>query len=257
MRRLSPVIAVVLALAGCKHVPLDVHYEPTPHEVVEGIMQLANVQPSDFLIDLGSGDGRIPIAAARRGARALGVDLDPQRILESNDNARMARVTDRVTFRQQNLFETDISEASVVTLYLFQHLNLKLRPRLLEELRPGTRIVSHTWDMGEWRPDRPETVFGKRIFLWIVPARVAGRWAVEDGRGRRFTLDIQQRYQEIMGTAEIGGRSFPLRDPVLNGAGISFAVDLGGGPRSFQGRRVEDDRIVGTPPETWRATRLP
>jgi hypothetical protein len=244
---------LALLVLGCDR--LDVHYEPTPPQVVDGIMNLADVRPGDFLIDLGSGDGRIPIAAAKRGARALGVDLDPQRIRESNDNARAAQVTDRVVFREQNLFETDVKDATVVTLYLFQHLNLQLRPRLLTELRPGARIVSHTWHMGEWRPDGQETIISKRIYLWIVPAPVAGRWRVERVDGRPFDLELRQHFQEIAGTAEFDGRVLPLAAS-LSGTMIEFSIDFGDGPRRFQGR-IDGREMSGAFSENWRAMRLP
>ncbi|HVL59163.1 MAG TPA: class I SAM-dependent methyltransferase [Burkholderiaceae bacterium] len=150
----------------------DVPYEPSPPEVVDAMLQLAQVSPGDRLYDLGSGDGRIVIAAARRhGARAVGVDIDPQRIAEANRNARAAGVDDRVRFVQADLFEFDFSDADVVTMFLWPHVNLKLRPKL-QALRPGTRIVSHWHDLGEWQPDRMIDVRTAtrvhRVFLWVV-----------------------------------------------------------------------------------------
>jgi precorrin-6B methylase 2 len=148
----------------------DVVYVPTPQEVVEGMLELANVTGNDILYDLGSGDGRIPITAAQKyGTRGVGIDINPQRIQEANENAQNSGVTDKVEFRQADLFQTDFSEATVVTLYLLPELNVKLRPRLLQELKPGTRIVSHAFDMGEWEPERTVQVGGKTIYLWIVP----------------------------------------------------------------------------------------
>lgn len=151
----------------------DVIYVPTPQPVVDAMLELAGVDGSDVLYDLGSGDGRIPITAARRfGIRAVGIDIEPVRIREANANARAAGVTDLVTFRQEDLFEADFSEASVVTLYLLQSLNRKLRPKLLAELRPGTRIVSHAFDMGEdWPPKQVRQVDSSTIYLWTVPER--------------------------------------------------------------------------------------
>ena len=151
----------------------DVIYVPTPQPVVDAMLELAGVDGSDVLYDLGSGDGRIPITAARRfGIRAVGIDIEPVRIREANANARAAGVTDLVTFRQEDLFEADFSEASVVTLYLLQSLNRKLRPKLLAELRPGTRIVSHAFDMGEdWPPEQVRQVDSSTIYLWTVPER--------------------------------------------------------------------------------------
>ena len=151
----------------------DVIYVPTPQPVVDAMLELAGVDGSDVLYDLGSGDGRIPITAARRfGIRAVGIDIEPVRIREANANARAAGVTDLVTFRQEDLFEADFSDASVVTLYLLQSLNRKLRPKLLAELRPGTRIVSHAFDMGEdWPPEQVRQVDSSTIYLWTVPER--------------------------------------------------------------------------------------
>ncbi|TYT23755.1 methyltransferase domain-containing protein [Luteimonas viscosa] len=151
----------------------DVIYVPTPQPVVEAMLELAGVGPDDVLYDLGSGDGRIPITAARRfGIRAVGIDIEPVRIREANANARAAGVTDRVSFRQEDLFESDFSEATVVTLYLLPSLNRKLRPRLLAELEPGTRIVSHAFDMGDdWPPEQTRRIDSSVIHLWTVPER--------------------------------------------------------------------------------------
>lgn len=150
----------------------DVHYEPTPQPVVEQMLRLAGVKAGDVVYDLGSGDGRIPITAVRTpGVRAVGIDIDPVRIREANANAREAGVTDRVSFRNEDLFVADFSEATVVTLFLYPDLNLKLRPRLLKELRPGTRVVSYYHDMGDWRPDRTERAGRAKVYLWTIPAR--------------------------------------------------------------------------------------
>ncbi|WP_202842142.1 SAM-dependent methyltransferase [Luteimonas saliphila] len=151
----------------------DVVYVPTPQPVVEAMLELAGVGAGDVLYDLGSGDGRIPIAAARRfGIRAVGIDIEPVRIREANANARAAGVTDLVSFRQEDLFESDFSEATVVTLYLLPSLNQKLRPRLLAELEPGTRIVSHAFDMGDdWPPEQTRRVDSSVIHMWTVPER--------------------------------------------------------------------------------------
>jgi SAM-dependent methyltransferase len=149
----------------------DVPYVPSPDAVVTKMLEMAKVGPKDVVYDLGSGDGRIVIAAARKGARAVGVDIDPERIRESNDNARSAGVAKRVKFIEQNLFDTDFREASVVTLYLLPGVNLKLRPKLLTQLRPGTRIVSHSFNMGDWKPAQTAEVDGANVYLWIVPPR--------------------------------------------------------------------------------------
>ena len=147
----------------------DVGFVPTPKDVVAGMLRLANVKRGDVVYDLGSGDGRIVIAAAKRyGARGIGIDIDPERIEEASRNARAAKVADRVRFLNQDLFESDLSEATVVTLYLLPRLNLKLRPKLLAELKPGTRVVSHGFDMGDWKPDRTVLVGATEIYLWTI-----------------------------------------------------------------------------------------
>ncbi len=169
-----------LALAACamsapaqSQYP-DVIFVPTPHEVVDKMLELAKVGKGDILYDLGSGDGRIPVTAAKRfGIRAVGIDIDAERIGEANENARNNGVADRVQFRQENLFKADFREATVVTLYLLPDLNVKLRPRLLAELAPGTRIVSHQFDMGTWQPERKVELSGRTIYLWTIPQRQA------------------------------------------------------------------------------------
>ena len=150
----------------------DVIYVPTPHEVVDDMLRLANVGKSDILYDLGSGDGRIAIAAAKKfGIRAVGIDIDPERIREANENARRAGVTHLVEFRHEDLFKADFGEATVITLYLLPDLNVKLRPRLLDELKPGTRIVSHQFDMGTWKPEKRLESNGRVVYFWTIPAK--------------------------------------------------------------------------------------
>ena len=151
----------------------DVIFVPTPQDVVEAMLKLASVRQSDVLYDLGSGDGRIPVTAAKQyGIRAYGIDIDPQRIQEANENARKAGVTNLVQFRREDLFKANFKEATVVTLYLLPELNVKLRPRLLAELKPGTRVVSHQFDMGTWKPDKKvELSAGRTIYLWTIPPR--------------------------------------------------------------------------------------
>jgi len=155
----------------------DVPYVPTPNEVVVQMLELAKVQKDDVLYDLGSGDGRIVITAAQKyGTRGTGIDINPERIREANANAQKAGVTDKVQFRQQDLFKTDLSDATVVTLYLLPDINLKLRPQLFRQLKPGTRIVSHDFDMGEWKPERVVQVQGPNrqhtLYYWVVPEQV-------------------------------------------------------------------------------------
>ena len=149
----------------------DVIFVPTRELVIEAMLKAAKVGPNDVVYDLGCGDGRIVVAAAKLGARAVGIDIDPQRIKEANENAARNGVTAKVDFRQADLFESDIREATVVTLYLLPSLNVKLRPRLMEQLRPGTRIVSHDFDMGDWAPEQTIAVDGKTVYVWTIPQK--------------------------------------------------------------------------------------
>lgn len=161
-------LCLALASAGASARELDVPFFPTPQPAVEKMLEMAEIKDGDYLIDLGSGDGRIPITAAKvYGIRALGVDLDPARVMDANESAKRERVADKVTFREQDLFETDLSKATVITMFLLGSLNQKLRPRLMR-LRPGTRILSYAWNMGDWQPERTEHVDGKAIYLWVV-----------------------------------------------------------------------------------------
>jgi ribosomal protein L11 methylase PrmA len=182
MRILMAVAAAVLAavpvLSAAQPQPRkpsqqpDVIFVPTPHEVVDDMLRLANVHKGDVLYDLGSGDGRIAIAAAKKyGVKAVGIDIDPERIREANENARKAGVTNLVEFRQEDLFKADFREATVVTLYLLPDLNVKLRPRLWEELKPGTRIVSHQFDMGTWKPEKRLESNGRVVYFWTIPEK--------------------------------------------------------------------------------------
>ena len=150
----------------------DVIYVPTPQEVVEAMLQVANVTKNDIVYDLGCGDGRIPVTAAKKyGARGIGIDIDPQRIKEANENVQKSGVADKVTIMNADLFTTDISEATVVTLYLLPSLNQKLMPKLKSELKPGTRIVSHAFDMGDWKPEKELDVNGRKVYYWTIPKR--------------------------------------------------------------------------------------
>jgi hypothetical protein len=231
----------ILAVAYVNAQGLDVVYVPTPRETVDRMLQVTEVGSRDYVIDLGSGDGRIAIAAGRLGARALGVDLDPARIQDAQLNAKRAGVTDRVTFRQQNLFETDLTPATVLTMYLLPSINIKLRPKILN-LRPGTRVVSHDFTMGDWKSDLTETN-NWRIHMWIVPARVAGKWQVRSGN-RNFELTIEQTYQQFRGTASAGGRAVSLRNTRLRAATIEFTADLDGQAVTLRGV-VNGDRMQG------------
>jgi tRNA G37 N-methylase Trm5 len=179
MKRLVAAVAVLAALSsavvGAQQAPPaartpDVIFVPTPQEVVDAMLKLAKVTKNDVVYDLGSGDGRIPITAAKTyGARAVGIDIDPQRIREANENLKIAGVGDRVKFLNQDLFTTDISEATVVTLYLLPSLNLRLLPKLNSQLKPGTRVVSHSFDMGSAKPTETLNVNGRTIYFWTIP----------------------------------------------------------------------------------------
>jgi SAM-dependent methyltransferase len=205
----------------------DVPFVVTPDNVTLAMLELARVGPRDYVIDLGSGDGRIVIAAAKRfGARGLGVEIDPGLVKVSRDSAKKAGVADRAEFREQDLFLTDLEPASVVTLYLLPEVNLQLRPHILA-LKPGTRVVSHDWDMGDWQPDRTITVAApeKRIGLaktstvhyWVVPAKIEGTWCGVD-RAAGTRLELTQRFQKFRGNAGFGKSSRPLEGVVEGGS---------------------------------------
>lgn len=240
---------LLLVPTGARAQFFDVPYVPTPQAVVDEMLRIAAVQPGDYVIDLGCGDGRIPVtAAAYFGAKALGVDIDPGRIAESVANAKAAGVTDRVEFRQGNLFELDLSAATVVTMYLLPDVNMKLRPRLFETLRPGTRVVSHDFSMGDWKPDRLVSV-QKRIYYWVIPAQVAGSWKLDTdlpGVGMKsFELEIRQSFQQIDPFARAEKRNYAVWEPRLSGKSISFIIVDNDLAHRFEGT-VEGKRIEGT-----------
>jgi SAM-dependent methyltransferase len=229
----------------------DVEYVPTPHHVVAEMLRLAAVAPTDIVYDLGCGDGRVLIAAAQLyKARGVGVDIDPERIEESRVNAHQAGVVDRVKFLQQDLFETDIREATVVTLYLLPQLNRQLRPKLLSDLQPGTRVVSHDFDMGDWQPDQvlhvPGSTYEHTVFYWIIPASVDGIWqmSIPTATGeRRYPLHIQQRYQEVRGTVSAERQATLITNATLTADRLRFTVITG-----IQGEEVQmsfDGRVSG------------
>lgn len=251
-------IGLSLALAGAAVAAprLDVPYVPTPHDVVHRMLEMAEVQPEDYLIDLGSGDGRIVIAAAQNWnvQRALGIDLDPQRVEEAEENARNAGLEGRVEFEQGDLFEKDISDANVLTMYLLSSVNYRLRPVILETMKPGTRVVSHAFDMREWEPDETDTVGNSTIYLWIVPANAGGRWELVTADDGRVELHLMQRFQNVQGDARINGSPASFADATLRGDQIRFTL----AGEEYQGR-IEGDRIVpteGDETQGWHARRL-
>jgi SAM-dependent methyltransferase len=223
----------------------DVIWVPTPDEVVDRMLTMAQVTPSDFVIDLGSGDGKIAILAARKfGARALGIEYNPDMVKLSQNNAQAAGVASKVSFRNADIFATDFSQASVITMYLLPGLNMKLRPQILS-MRPGTRVVSHSFTMEDWEADEISTVDGRRAYFWVVPANVMGSWTLETN-GEKTDLTLEQSFQRINGTVMLGPVHAGLRDPRLRGANISFAyVDGAGVRRDFTGR-VSGGRIEGS-----------
>ena len=197
---------------------LHVPFVPTDDDVVEAMLNLADVGPDDVLYDLGSGDGRILVTAARdRNTRGVGIDLDPERIVEAVEFAEASCVEHLVDFIEDDIFTVDFSEATVVTMYLLQSVNVQLRPLLLSQLRPGTRIVSHAFDMGDWKPDEWVRLSGGHIFKWIVPAQISGVWEWPSPCGRLFRFDLQQQFQKISGNAWLGDKKIHWEDAELRG----------------------------------------
>jgi len=240
------------ALAQPADRPLDVPFVPTSDETVDRMLRMAGVGPKDYLIDLGSGDGRIVITAAKQfGATGFGVELNTDRWKLSLRNAEKEGVSDRVAFYQRDLFETDLSKATVLTMYLLPTVNLKLRPRILA-LRPGTRVVSHDFDMAEWMPDARADRGWTRVYLWIVPARVEGEWTWKQAVGKvvpQFSIELRQQFQMISGPAKIDNEPYWLTDARLRGEEISFTVigDAGGlRIRHEYSGRVAGEAIKGT-----------
>jgi len=214
----------------------DVVWVPTPQALVEKMLDMAKVTPQDFVMDLGSGDGRTVITAAKRGARAMGVEYNPDMVALSQRNAKEAGVTDKATFVKADLFETDFSKAQVITMFLLPSINLRLRPKILD-MKPGTRVVSNTFTMDDWQDDESQTIGGDctswcTAHLWIVPAKVEGTWQLGQG-----ALALTQKYQMVSGT--LG--STPITDGRLRGEDISFTV----GNAKYTGR-VSGNSMSGT-----------
>lgn len=276
------VAAVTLCWQATAASAPDVPYVPTPMHVVDAMLDLGGVGPGDFLMDLGSGDGRIAIRAATRfGTRGMGVDLDDNLVRTARADARQQGVQDKVSFEVRNLFDTDVSRATVVTSYLFNSVNMRLRPQLFAQLRPGTRIVTHDFSFGNWEPDRkitidvPDKPYGpprSDIMLWVVPADFSGAWQWEQeirGATVRYGARIAQKFQKIEGEGTVGGQPLRLTDGQVRGDGISFTLTgaMAGKPVRwrFTGR-ISGDAISGqmvaqgvaqggAPSLPWRAVR--
>lgn len=204
---------------------LDVPFVPTDDSLIDAMLKLADLNKTDTLYDLGSGDGRIVITAAQKlGIRAIGVELDPLRVSEAMEEAAHARVEHLVDFIEEDLFEADFSPATVVTMYLMDSVNVMLRPRLLKELRPGTRIVSHAFDMGNWRADVEVCLGGVTLYKWIIPAMVEGAWQWEGMDGCSYHLELQQKYQEVTGEIWVDDEPAQLVQCKLEGARLQISV---------------------------------
>jgi SAM-dependent methyltransferase len=221
----------------------DVMWVPTPDEVVERMLDLAQVQAGDRLVDLGSGDGKIVIAAAKRSANAKGIEYNPDMVAHSQRVAQKAGV--KVELVQGDIFKADFTNADVVTMYLMPHLNLRLRPTLLK-MKPGTRVVSHAFDMGEWTADNRESVGGYTVYFWRVPANVEGTWRFSVGNNPGPTVKIEQSFQFLKGEATWGDRTTPLTEATVQGARVVFVVtDPWGNLLRFEGNADHKGPMMG------------
>ncbi len=242
-------------------------YLPSTSVAVDEMLRLADVGPGDLVADLGSGDGRLVIAAARDyGARGLGIELDPKLVAESRDNARKEGVEGRVAFRQGDVLTADYRDATVVTIYLLPNLVEKLKPRLLD-LKPGTRVVAHDYGFADWQPDR-RVVISKNYLLYVVPAKVAGKWRLQASLpegGRDYEFDLEQKYQEIKGGMRVSGGYLPAFDAHLAGDRISFVLVEDGVSHRYDGRvlsplemegEVRSGRGRQLTASRWRATKV-
>ena len=273
---LAPVLfALALGLPGCAvaqdkdYTPTvgqegkDVIWVPTPQALVEKMLDMAKLTPQDIHYDLGSGDGRTVITAAKRGAQAFGVEYNPDMVALSERAAAKEGVSARAKFINGDIFQTDFSRATVVTLYLLPSLNVKLRPTILK-MKPGTRVVSHAFNMDDWQPDQTESVEGRTAYLWIVPAAVEGTWRWNgSGSGpKAYQLRLRQQFQKLEGDVQLDGRRGELRDAKLDGDRINFTViDASGARRDFSGRIAGNSiqgstKSLGASGEAgWSATR--
>lgn len=224
----------------------DVIWIPTPDSLVTRMLQAAKVTDKDLVYDLGAGDGKIAIAAAKQfGARAVGIEYNPDMAALGRRNAQRAGVGEKVTIINGDIFKEDFSKATVITLYLLPTLNMQLRPTILK-MKPGTRIVAHAFHMGDWEPDEAFQADGREGYLWIVPANVAGRWTLRDDRGLEATVSITQQFQRIGGTVTVDGRSQPLLGGYVNADTVGFSfTDKEGTVRSVRAQ-VSGNELKGT-----------
>lgn len=258
----SVVTALALSIAAVAYAQKEPErtggpYVPTPQVVVDQMLRFANVGPDDYVIDLGSGDGVIVLTAAREHkARGMGVDIDPELVQLANREAARLGIADRATFKVMDVFKADLSRATVVTLYLLPGMMINLRPKIYLELKPGTRVVSHDYHFEDWRPDdsvtfdvpEKEKINGTpraTIYLWIVPARVGGRWNVAVESGEQYEITWRQSYQMLDGTAQSAGRTLKVHDADLKGEQIGWVLAPRGGRYLFTGR-VNGDAMQGT-----------
>lgn len=235
---------------------LDVPYVPTAENVVEAMLDFGQVGRKDVLYDLGCGDGRIVVAAAlKRKARGVGIDMDPARIADAMEYAGNTGVEFEVDFIEGDLLEVDIHEATVVTLYLLDEVNVMLRPRLLDELNPGTRIVSHAFDMGDWKPDDRHHYGKANLYKWIVPAKVAGMWEWQTTSGKTYRAELRQKYQEVGGKVWIDGAEAILKSALLRGDLLELVIkaDSDSRPISFV-MRCEKKQLFAAEESSKQAT---
>lgn len=231
-------------LAHAQPRPLDVPFVPTPDHIVEAMLKLAKPTKDDFLVDLGSGDGRIPIAAAKMfGTRGFGVDLNPARIREARENAKKAGVTDKVEFIEGDLFKTDFQKASILTMYLLPDVNMALRPRILD-MKAGTRVVSHAFHMEDWKADAFEQSDFRQIFFWIVPAKIAGKWSGNLGSGR-LEIEIHQKFQEVTGTGMLDGKPVKIAGGRIAGEQVDLVIDMPDGSERRTRLNVTGGTLAG------------
>ncbi|WP_198341767.1 class I SAM-dependent methyltransferase [Oceanisphaera avium] len=197
---------------------LDVPYIPSDEKIVQALLDFAEINNQDTLYDLGCGDGRILVAAAlERNARGVGIDMDPRRIIEAMEYAQHSGVEQQVHFLNEDLLEADFSDATVVTLYLLDIVNIKLRPRLLDELRPGTRVVSHAFNMGDWKPDHQRQCGNVKLYKWLIPAKIAGTWQWQSESGDQYKITLKQKYQEVTGHAWLNEQVIAINSLLLRG----------------------------------------